>query len=585
MTISAADRPLEQSPPGSSTGIVSLSSVERAWLVVTTLVLYVLFVLPATMAQLAGPVDRVHVGTYWFAGDFGVYAAAMREGMTSPSWLIHNHATAELHNPVLIFPLYVAIGKVAAATGLPIMVLYALVEGLGRLLLLVSVYVFVARFITRPGLRRLAFALAILTAGVRPWLAIVQKLSGVPDEQVNAINPGVEIMPFGTFWAAPHIAIGVATTLLALPFASAAAAGNRRALLALAVDVMVLGLVHPFNLPVLLAALGVYALLRLIEAPVPGIVARIRAAAMPILVAGVAAVAGSPLVIYNALTFASDPFWSTSYGAQNTMFSPAPILLPIDCGIVVLLAPVGLFALWRARRTTPTSSDAANMNDIALLIVFVAVIVAFMYIPVPYQRRFAVGFIPALAVFAALGWPLVQSGALRLAGRLSASEAGQRRAARRLTAYPLIFVGFTTTFFIYLSVVLSAMNNAPIAVYFVDRDTYELGEQLAARTGTDDVVLAAYDTANVFMGLLPGRVVAGNAGVTPNLRPKLDKIEAMYRGELSAEETRDFLRANRVTYIVVGGEERKIGSNDPGVQLGLPPTLRQGASVAYRVTS
>jgi hypothetical protein len=78
-------------------------------------------------------------------------------------------------------------------------------------------------------------------------------------------------------------------------------------------------------------------------------------------------------------------------------------------------------------------------------------------------------------------------------------------------------------------------------------------------------------------------VVVGNAGVTPNLKEKNRTIEALYKGKLSPEETRDFLRANRVTYLVVGGEERKLGDNDPGAQLGLPVALRQGSAVAYRV--
>jgi hypothetical protein len=218
-----------------------------------------------------------------------------------------------------------------------------------------------------------------------------------------------------------------------------------------------------------------------------------------------------------------------------------------------------------------------------LLLIWVATTILFMYAPVAYQRRFAVGLFAALAVLSALGWPLVQQAALALSDRLGASARARRHVARRLTVYPLIIFGFTSTAFVFLGITASAMANSPVPIYFVDRDTHQLGKWLAARTGPDDVVAAAYETGNVLSGMLPGRVVVGNVGITPQGREKHQKLEEMFRGELSAEETRAFLRANRVTYLVVGGEERKLGPNDPGAQLGLPIALRIGNAIAYRV--
>jgi flagellar motor protein MotB len=94
----------------------------------------------------------------------------------------------------------------------------------------------------------------------------------------------------------------------------------------------------------------------------------------------------------------------------------------------------------------------------------------------------------------------------------------------------------------------------------------------------------------------PGQMGPGGASTSPiNLhggldapkssQQKTDRIEAIYKGELTPAEIRDFLRANRVTYVVVGDGERKLGSNDPGAELGFPLELRHGSAVAYRVTS
>ncbi len=563
--------------------LISVSRAEWSWLGLVTLALYLVSLLPPTLARVAGPADRVHLGTYWYAADFSVYLSAMREGMTSPGWLVHNHTTAEPHNPALIFPLYVAIGKLAGATGLPVLALYAVVEAAARLVVLISVYLFVARFLATPGARRFGYVLAILTGGLGIWVSLAQAMLGVPGDQLRGFNPGVEITPFGTIWAAPHLALGLAATLLGVTLMSAAAEGHRAALVALGMDIVVLGLVHPFNLPVLVAAFGLYALVRVLAAPGPGLPRRIWAARWSIAAAVVAGVFGSPLLLYNALTFAKDPFWSATYGAQNSMLSPLPHDLLLDCGVTFLLAPFGIFALARHAGSRNEPRDQA-LGDLSLLLVLLATILVCIYIPVPYQRRFAVGLVPTLAVFSVIGWPLVQRGALALAERWGTPPARRPHVVRRLTVFPLILFGFTSTLFVSLGIMVSAMNNAPIPLYFVDRATFQLGELLAARTGPDDVVLTAYASGNVYAGLLPGRVVVGNIGVTPRGQEKLDTIQQIYRGELSPEETRAFLQANRVTYLIVGEQERKAGTNDPGAQLGFPVVLRSGDAVAYRVT-
>jgi hypothetical protein len=550
-----------------------LTPPERAWLFTATLAVFLLTLIPPSLARTFGPEDRVHIGTYWYTADFSVYLAAMREAMTSQSWLVHNHTTAEPHAPALIFPLYVAIGKLAFITGLPTLALYAAVEAAGRVMLSVTVYLFAAHFLASAGQRRLAWVLGVLAGGIGIWVGLAQRALGVAVEEVKGINPFVETATFGALWAAPHIALGLSATLLAIVLASLALQGSRGALIALAVDVAVLGFVHPFNLPVLLVAFGISALVWIARTPAPSPAARLRAAVWPITVVIVAGIAASPIVLYSARTFALDPFWSAAYGAQNAMLSPPPWELPLDYGVVLLLAPVGILAL-RRHALSPSQT---------LLLIWIATTLPFMYAPVPYQRRFAVGLFAALAVLSALAWPLVQQSALALADRLGAGPRQRRHVARRLTVYPLMIFGFTSTLFVFLGITASAMTNSPVPIYFVDRDTYQLGQWLADRTGPDDVVAAAYETGNVLSGMLPGRVVVGNVGITPHGKEKYYRLEAMFRGDLSGEETRAFLRANRVTYLVVGPEERKLGPNDPGVQLGLPIALRIGNAIAYRL--
>jgi hypothetical protein len=110
-----------------------------------------------------------------------------------------------------------------------------------------------------------------------------------------------------------------------------------------------------------------------------------------------------------------------------------------------------------------------------------------------------------------------------------------------------------------------------------------VGEWIEAHSGPDDVTLGSLNTGEVLSGILPGRVVIGRRAGTIAFPEKLAMVEEAYRGELTSAELLAFLRANRVTYIVVGPEERKLGPNDPGSQLRLQKALQIGGATAYHL--
>jgi hypothetical protein len=273
------------------------------------------------------------------------------------------------------------------------------------------------------------------------------------------------------------------------------------------------------------------------------------------------------LLLYNTLTFNVDPFWRQVYSVQNVMPSAPPWTLPLEYGALVVLAPLGV---WAARRRLTLGQQIALAWLVAGL--------ALMYLPVPYQRRFASALWPPLAVFALLGWPRAQQ-ALATAFRRLRLPSG---AAQR-TCGAAVATAFLTPLVIWLVVLASAAWNTPSAIYTVDRDSYELGQWIATASGLEDVVLASFDTGNVYAGFLLGRVVAGHDAVTYDAIGKKAALAALYRGQLSDADARAFLTANRVSYLVVGSGERALGSYDPGLALGLPVANRIGSAVAYRV--
>jgi hypothetical protein len=548
-----------------------ISRHEWRWLALLAFVLIALAQGPPTVERTWGPADRVHVGTYWYHTDFSAYLAAMHEGARTSSWLIRNPVSAEEHQPALMFPMYVAIGKLASAVGLPVLMLYAVVENATRILLSAALYVFVAVFVGGVADRRRAYCLAVFASGLSLFLVPLLGDLGVPTARGH---PSVQVVTFGLFLAAPHLGLGLAASLMAMVLAPPASRGSRWALAWLAADVVILSLVHPFNLPTVVVTVGVYALVRSWRAR--------RIDGWSVAACVVSGMAGAPLLIYNFLTFTFDPFWSKTHGEANVIPSPRPWELPLDYGLILLLALLALVQLWQGRVSGDDLADAQNgpgrARDLSLLLAWLGTGFVFMYLPVAYQHRFAFGLQPAMCVLAALGWPNAHAAIRGSASRLAP------RTAPLIATLVLAVPTFSLPTVVYGGLLVSAVSNQPIRLYTVDRDTYDLGEWITANSGPEDVLLGSVNTGEVLSGMVPGRVVVGRKAGTIAYPEKEAAMRAMYRGELAERAIRNLLRENRVSFLIVGPEERLIGTSDPGAQLGLSVAKRVGTAITYRVT-
>jgi hypothetical protein len=535
--------------------------------------LLLLTLIPPTVGRLLGPTDRVHLGTYWYSTDYSTYLAAMREGATSPSWLVHSHFTPEAHDPALMFPLYVGLGKLARALAIPLEHAFMIAEWAARIVLTVGLYLFVTTFASSRT-RRAALVLAIFGGGLSIFAAATTVGTG---ETFNLKGKAtVELLPFGTFFAAPHVALGLAFTALSFVLFLRATCGSRLALLPLGLAVLGLALVHPYILPVPITAFGVFAALQMVTA----FARRDRTVSASnnwrdgSYAMVVATAAAAPLLLYNAWKFSFDPFWSVTYRGQQVIPTSRPWELVIDLGVPFLLAVVGAIALMRAEPMSPAS---------ALVLTWIAVALIWMYVPLPFQHRFAFGLPIALAVFAARGWPIVLEGARVLPTRFGLQSGIASVAAHRLALYTLAVLAFGTSATAFAVLCRSAAVNDPIWLYGIDRDTYYAGIWLADNTGPDDVVAASFETGNYLGGIIPGRTLMGN--LTATLRPgeKHSTMEALFQGRLEQEQARRFLREHRISYLFVGEGEHALGPHDPGPALGLRVAHRAGSATIYKV--
>ena len=523
-------------------GELILSAHDTVWLVGVAAGVLLLCGLPYVVSALWGPPALQRIGTFWFSRDFSQYQAAMREGASHSGWLIHDHFSAEPHAAAFMYPLYVTAGKLSALLGISNLATFITLEWLGRLAVVGATYLFAATFLALRRQRRLAVLLTLgtlgldaLTAPLRLLLdgAGVHALDGLLPE---SINPYLEMSSFGVLLSAPHLMLGLALTLVCAPLYFRAIAGRWFWTALLGAAVLGLSLVHPFNAPTLVSVLGIHALLTS------------RRAWPAAIVAGLAV---TPAALYSLLLYQLDPFWSGTYGIQNIMPASPPWSVVLDYGLVLLAAPLA----WSVVRRWPSERRR-------LLMLWVGLGLLWMYAPVPYQRRFAFGVQPALAVLAA-------AGLFEMNAWLRRHEV--RRLWRRLINYGAVIAGISTALLVYVSLVASAMLNSPSEVYLWSSAEAAGAAWLGEHSTAADVVLTSTEFGNPLGGAIDGRVVHGHIVATLRSDQKAAWVKQFYAVDTPPGERADIVRLSGATIIALGPRERALGAlsldSQPGLDL------------------
>src|SRR5919199_1393435 len=363
------------------------------WLVGMLLLALAIGQAPWLLSACCAPDGATGLGTVWFVNDFAQYESAMRQGAEQAGWLVHDPFTAEPHKPTFMFPLYVALGKLAATLHLPASTLEHGLELVARVLLVLALWRFCRAFASERAAARWAVGLALFGSGFELLAALAgSSYTG---------NWSYEMNSFGLLFAAPHVPLGMAATLeLARDLLRPRPGRTVGWLAKLALLSATVALLHPFHAPVLLGAVMLVGLVYWRSG-------RGAANLAGGLIAGGAAL---PVLLPTVLTFSFDPFWVTTYSSQNQLPSPAPHELVVDLGVTLVLALVGAVLL--RGRVAPFG-----------LLVWLLLEVIAMYLPVPYQRRLGFGIQPTLAVLAGNGLVAVcalaaarRAAAVRLAG-------------------------------------------------------------------------------------------------------------------------------------------------------------------------
>jgi hypothetical protein len=532
---------------------------EWRWVGLFAGLLLVLVAIPYAIAILRPPEGLILARTFHYGNDLSQYLAAMGDGMRSGSWLVHDHFTSEPHDPALMYPLYVLLGKVAGLLSSDPLVVFALAVSLSTIAFVFACYVFAAAFLDslRQRLTALVFIVFYFGSGILV-AAVVSTAS--PEDSGRAIFAfdRAEISTFFLPFGSPHLLLALALIMVGgRAVAEWIWEGRRGALLLLTLSVLGVGLLNPFSMITLLGIVAACAATRwTFGRRFP--TREVSASAMMALVA-------APMLLASYLTFSLDPFWSAAYGRQNTTGSSPVWVLAVE------FAPLLPLALWGAAWTK------GRREARVMLSLWIVALLLMMYSPVPFQRRFGFGFQPALAVLAALGVARLEQ---------ALYEARIRARARKLIAASATAVPVSGAVLAYAILVMAALGNGVLAkAIFEPGDTVEVASWLMEHADASDVVLASMETGNYLGGRIAGRVVLGHGVGTLDSQRKGDLVKTFFDSATSEAQRKDILFAERVTYVVLGSRERVLGGDSLPRDNSLTLVHDAGDTRIYRVAA
>ncbi len=508
------------------------SNPDWRWATGWSLAILTLSCLPYLIATLSAPAGWHFAGFLVNPLDGHSYMAKMQQGEAG-HWLFHLTYTPEPHAGSFIFTFYLALGHIAALTGLPKILIFHLARLLASLGLLLMVYRFIARLTPHQTERHLAFILLIATAGLG-WLGAI--IGAFP---IDLWVP--EAFVSYSIYTNPHFPLAMLLMLIIFEQALPSGASQTdkfplKPIIISSLSALALALLLPFGLLLQWAILILFTgWCYLCKRRIPS---KPRLPWNQLWLTLSVVVFSAPVIAYQYWVSTTNPILS-GWGAQNV--TPAPPLLDfwLGYGLVGLLAISGV--VWLLWKDKPQPGDW-------LVMIWAIGTIALIYVPFDLQRRLITGLHIPLCILAAIGlnrW-LQYRHATAKTHRLLTIGVLLLGTFGLLVVWGLPLIGTT----------LQSPEESPTtALFFVREAEVPAFVWLKETVEPADVILASPRVGLFVPGQTGARAFYGHPFETIEATAKEAQIKAFFKGDLDQ-------LSPAVDYIFYGPTEQALGQPD-----------------------
>lgn len=489
---------------------------------------------PYAVAWLAAPAGAVATGVGINPFDTNSYLANMQQGYQG-RWLYVLPYTATPNRPIPLFLYYLALGHVTRLTGLSVPLVFHLARLLGGSLFALAAYRFAARYLERPSERALALGILLFTGGTGWLVALIPTLSETTRDRLTPDLWVSDAVSFLALLSNGHFTLSMVLMMGMIVAGERLLADGRWFLAALAVMAgLGMALIHAHQLAVVGLVLGgevVWQAWSARRIPGPSIVR------LALIFAPAALVAGALTLLSHAdLALAS---WLE----QGDTYTP-PVW-----GLVNLYGPVWLLAfagVWYALQQRQVVWRG--------VVLWFVIVLALVYVPVNFQRRFMEGWHVPVTILAAAGWTRAIAPWLRQ--RLT----GRAVALVLVTALLSVAASPLHTL-ITLTRYMSQRQDDPFV--YAQPDERGAADWLRAHATLDDVVLSSFYSGNRLPARAPVRTFVGHWSLTAHAGQRLADVQRFFAADTADAGRIALLSTFEIDYVYVGPDERALGPFDP----------------------
>jgi len=495
--------------------------------------------------------------------DHNVYLSYIRQARDGYVFFA-DQFTSEPQPARVINLLWLALGIFARVTHLALPIVYHIARVIAGWLLLMAIYWLAAQAIQTVSGRRLALILTATASGFG-WLFDVQGGQPHPiDYGPGLVMP--EAITFLTLLLNPLFALSMFLIIATFGLAAhASATGSVRAAALAGLAALVLGNIHSYDLIPVAVIIAGYVIVQVLTR---------RARRSALLLVALIGLMATPAVLYQ--------YWLGTIGDMTIIAklvgppaqSPPARWFALGLGLPLILAVIG------------AARSAAKANDaLRLLIIWLVLGFALVFIPVPFNRKLAEGLhIPVCILAAVAMGPLftsvprraVVAAAALVAICLPSNALYLRRAANDLVENNRAYVG----------------NLMP--PLYLDPDQYAALSSLSGKASRSDVLLANTFLSNYAPSIAGCRVYLGHWSETLGYTDRIRELSAFLPAGTPDARREAFCREHGIAYalrdrsgyddVFLPPSKHAAGAFDPDRSRWLQRTYQHGDVSVYRVT-
>lgn len=522
---------------------------ELRWLLLASLGILLFASLPTLYAWQLADDDHVFTGFVYNTEDGNSYIAKMRLGGRG-HWMFRLPFTTEAHRGAWLYTFHLLLGKAAATLGLSFQLTYhlaRLVLGLG---LLLTIYVFIARFMPDVTSRRLAWVLVTLGSGMGWLLILLGTTNWLGNLPLDFWVP--EAYVFLVIFNFPHLALAEMALLWALLLLMEALTRNSVWHAALAgLSALVMTMIVPFYPIALAGIVGTYL-----------VFVTIYERRVPWREIGLTSLMGLftlPVVLYSVWLTFSEPVYRT-WAGQLQIRSPHPLHYVLGYLPLLLPAVWGLVAFLGQKEQTGGANVLGPTRY--LPIAWLVAVPLLVYMPFVSQRRLIVLVQVPLAILAAMGlqtWFVAKRWLI------------------------ITYVAISSLSIVLLIVgIMGPIHRREVPIYRSGAEIETL-EWLAAYAKPGEAVLATFDVGNVIPARTDLIVFAGHGPETIQSGEKKTMIYRFFQSGTTDLWRQSLLREHQLDYLFYGPQERALGAWDPTTAPYLSPVYVENDYAIFEV--